>query len=58
MQGANDVEASLGWRIFSPTKDEVEAVKWHLKESAYGHTGVKVALLWDTYKESLFLKCR
>ncbi len=25
MQGANDVEASLGWRIFSPTKDEVEA---------------------------------
>ena len=25
MQGANDVEESLGWRIFSPTKDEVEA---------------------------------
>tara|TARA_Y100000766_G_scaffold45235_1_gene35486 strand:- start:539 stop:1219 length:681 start_codon:yes stop_codon:yes gene_type:complete len=25
MEGANDVEASLGWRIFSPTKDEVEA---------------------------------
>jgi len=25
MQGANDVEVSLGWRIFSPTKDEVEA---------------------------------
>ena len=25
MEGANDVEASLGWRIFSPTRDEVEA---------------------------------